>query len=67
MIKAQSAPASASIRYGLTAMRHPDFAFVRGWLAQPHARRWHRVRERNTAWGHVLLMRCDNLKPIISP
>src|SRR5262245_4225506 len=25
------------------------------------------VGERDTPWGHVLLMRCDNLKPIISP
>jgi aminoglycoside 6'-N-acetyltransferase len=25
------------------------------------------VGEPHTAWGHVLLMRCDNLKPAISP
>jgi len=25
------------------------------------------VGERDTSWGHVLLMRCDNLKPSISP
>jgi len=25
------------------------------------------VGQRDTAWGHVLLMRCDNLKPTISP
>jgi aminoglycoside 6'-N-acetyltransferase len=32
MINAQSAPASAPIRYGLRAMAPADLAIVRGWL-----------------------------------
>jgi aminoglycoside 6'-N-acetyltransferase len=40
MINAQSAPASAPIRYGLRATAPADLAIVRGWLAEPHVTRW---------------------------
>jgi aminoglycoside 6'-N-acetyltransferase len=40
MIKAQSAPASAPIRYGLRAMGPTDLPIVRGWLGEAHVTRW---------------------------
>jgi aminoglycoside 6'-N-acetyltransferase len=44
----------------------PDAANARS-VAAFHGAGFRCVGERNTAWGHVLLMRCDNLKPTISP
>jgi aminoglycoside 6'-N-acetyltransferase len=44
----------------------PDPANARSVAAFRRAG-FRRLGERDTPWGHVLLMRCDNLKPTISP
>jgi RimJ/RimL family protein N-acetyltransferase len=76
MIKAQSAPAVVPISYGLRAMgpaegipcvvTDPNPANARSVAAFRRAG-LRCVGERETARARVLLMRCDNLKPAISP